>query len=288
MTYNTFTLGLLGSHPQSAARTLEAFEPQQLAQLLGSLPEAVSAKLVQELSPALVAASLAILDCKQSAAIIQHLDTDMAGMILRRFQRDRRHDVFNFLPASNWIGLRMVLRYPEATVGSVMDPDVLSVHGQMTVANVLKNMRLFKGQLLHAVYVTDRQHIFAGMLDVRKLLFADEQQLAGELMQPAEITVTARTELSGLRGDAIWAGQNELPVLDHDQRFLGVLHRTSVHKALAQLLARRPDNNGLAGTVLALSELLWTACAGIFSSSQARSPSVVPLSGKTREPSHDD
>lgn len=287
MTHNAFTLGLLDAHPQNAARTLEAFDPQRLTPLFDSLPESISAGLVGELSPALAAASLAAMDCERIAAILQYLDADMAGMILRRFDRDRRHDVFNFLPASNWVGLRMVLRYPENAVGSVMDPNVLSVHEQMPVANVLKNMRLFKEQLLHAVYVTDRYHAFAGMLDVRELFFADEQQLAVELMRPAELTVTARTSLASLRDDAIWAGQSELPVLDHNRRFLGVLHRTSVHKALAHLVARQP-NDGLVGTALALSELLWTACAGIFSAPSSQSPPPRPESGRNQEMRRDD
>lgn len=265
MMHNVFTLGLLTAHPQNAARTLEAFAPEVLAEFLNSLPDSISASVVRELSPALAAASLEQLSHERIAAIIEHLDIDMAGMILRRFDRERRHEVFNFLPASNWVGLRMVLRYPEDTVGSVMDPNVLSVHEEMPVANVLRNMRLFKNQLLYAVYVTDRNHAFAGMLDVRELFFANEQQLAGELAHKAQITVTARTNLSGLHDHDIWAGLGELPVLDHNHRFLGVVHRTSVHKVMTHLTAQQKEESGLTGTALALSELLWSACAGIFS-----------------------
>lgn len=274
MTHNTFTLGLLAAHPQSAARTLEAFTPTTLAEFLHSLPDTISASVIRELSPALAAATLEQLSHEQIAAIIEYLDIDMAGMILRRFDRDRRQQVFDFLPASNWVGLRMVLRYPEDTVGSVMDPNVLSVHEDMPLANVLKNMRLFKNQLLHAVYVTDRNHAFVGMLDVRELFFANEQQLAGELVRKAQITVTARTNLSSLYDHGIWAGQGELPVLDHNHRFLGVVHRTSVHKAMDHSTRYQKDENGLADTALALSELLWSACAGIFSSPQERQSGI--------------
>lgn len=282
MTHSAFTLGMLAAHPQNAARTLEAFEPERLAPFLVSLPEVTAAQLVRELSPALAAASLARLDSEQAAVIISHLDTDMAGMILRRFEHGRRHEVFNYLPASNWVGLRMVLRYPEDTVGAVMDPNVLSVHEAMPIANVLKNMRLFRNQLLHAVYVTDQSHAFAGMLDVRELLFAGEQRLAGELTQPADLTLTARTSLGSVHDDTLWAGQSELPVLDHNRRFLGVLHRTSLHRARAHLDTQQAGN-GLTDTALALSELLWTACAGIFSAP----PSDAGGKPKSREASDD-
>lgn len=265
MKHNAFTLGLLAAHPQNAARTLESFSPEELAQFLTEIPATVSAGVVRELSPALAAACLSYSNPEKVSDIVQNLDTDMAGMILRRLDKSKRHEVVNHLPASNWIGLRMVLRYPADTVGSVMDPNVLSVHKEMPVANIIKNMKLFKNQLLHAVYITDRSHTFAGALDVRDLFFANERQLAGELMHKVDNIVTARSTLHSTYHDDIWAGQSELPVVDHNRRFLGVLHQSSLNKALEHLVHHGNNENALAETALALSELIWNACAGIFS-----------------------
>ena len=264
MKHNAFTVGLLTAHPQNAARTLESFSPKELAEFLTGLPATVSAGIVRELSPALAAACMSCVSGEQVAAIVQHMDTDMAGMILRRLGKERRHEVVNHLPASNWLGLRIVLRYPPDTIGSVMDPNVLSVHKEMPVANILKNMRLFKNQLLHSVYITDRSHAFAGALDVRDLFFAGEQQLAGELMYKVDNVVTARSTLNSMHHDDIWSGQSELPVVDHNRRFLGVLHQSSLNKALEHF-NRGANDNALAETALALSELIWNTCAGIFS-----------------------
>lgn len=272
MTHNTFTLGLLAAHPQYAARTLEAATPEELATFLVGLPETIAAAVVRELSPALAAASLSMLDAREVAAVFQHIDIDVAAMILRRLNKEQRHDVVSHLPASNWVGLRMVLRYPEDTVGSVMDPNVLSVHEEMPIGNVLKNMRLFKNQLLHVVYVTDRNHALAGALDVRELFFAREQQFAGELTHHIDSIVTARTTLSSMYNDDVWLGQSELPIVDHNQRFLGVLHRNSLTKALDYLSLKTNSAAGLTETALALSELLWSACAGIFSGSVKQLP----------------
>lgn len=265
MTHSTFTLSMLAAHPQYAARTLEAMAPAELSGFLASLPQTLAAALVRELSPALAAASLAQLSAENAAAVVQYLDTDVAAMILRRLTKEQRHDLVNQLPASNWVGLRMVLRYPEDTVGSVLDPNVLSVHEEMPVGNVLKNMRLFKNQLLHVVYITDRNHKLRGALDVRELFFAREQQLAGELTRRIHGVVTARTTLSNLYTDNAWHGQSELPVVDHNQRFLGVIHRSSLEKALEHLRLQNNGEAGFAETAMALSELLWSACAGIFS-----------------------
>ena len=264
MKHNAFTIGLLKAHPQNAARTLESFSPEELAEFLTGLPGNISAEVVRELSPALAAACMSCSGPEQVADIIKHLDIDMAGMILRRLDKIKRHEVVNHLPASNWIGLRMVLRYPADTVGSVMDPNVLSVHKEMPVANILKNMRLFKNQLLHAVYITDRSHTFAGALDVRDLFFASEKQLAGELVHKVEHVVTARSTLTSMYHDDVWSGQSELPVVDHNRRFLGVLHQNSLNKALEHF-NRGSNDNALAETALALSELVWNACAGVFS-----------------------
>lgn len=262
---STFTIGLLSAHPQNAARTLESFPAEDLAELLVQLPPGVSAVVVRELSPALAAACLACCADKQAAEIIRYMDIDMAALILRRLDKEQRHAVVHQLPASNWIGLRMVLRYPSDTVGSMLDPNVLSVHKEMPVSNVLKNMRLFKDQLLHAVYVTERNHVFAGSLDVRDLFFTDERRLAGELAHKPDVCITARTTLSNIYHDDLWAGQSELPVVDHNRRFLGVLHHDSLNKALEHMSRGHNGNSGLTETALALSELIWSACAGIFS-----------------------
>lgn len=265
MKHNTFTLGLLTAHPENAARSLESFSPEELSDFLTGLPPLISAGIVRELSPALAAACLSRSSTEKTAEIVQHLDTDMAAMILRRLNKEQRHEVVNHLPASNWVGLRMVLRYPSDTVGSAMDPNVLSVHEEMPVANVLRNMRLFKNNLLNAVYITGRSHVFAGILDVRDLLFANENQLAGEIMRKTDSIVTARTTLSSMYNDEVWSGRSELPVVDHNRRFLGVLHQNSLNKALEHLKHNSGDNTGITVTALALSELIWSACAGIFS-----------------------
>lgn len=265
MKHSTFTVGLLQAHPENAARTLESFSSEEVADFIIRLPPTVSAAIVRELSPALAAACIACINPKQASDIVQHLDTDMAGMILRRLDKVMRHELVNYLPASNWIGLRMVLRYPADTVGSVMDPNVLSVHKEMPVANILKNMKLFKNQLLHAVYITDRSHRFSGALDVRDLFFANEKQLAGELMYKVDNVITARSTLNSMYHDEIWSGQSELPVVDHNRRFLGVLHQSSLHKAIDHFNRQGSRDNALAVTALALSELIWNACAGIFS-----------------------
>jgi len=265
MKHNTFTLGLLTAHPENAARSLESFSPEELSNFLTGLPPLISASIMRELSPALAAACLSHSGTEKMTEIVQHLDIDIAAMILRRLTKEQRHEVVNHLPASNWIGLRMVLRYPSDTVGSVMDPNVLSVHEEMPVANVLRNMRLFKNNLLNAVYITGRSHVFAGILDVRDLLFANENQLAGEIMRKTDSIVTARTTLSSMYNDEVWSGQSELSVVDHNRRFLGVLHQNSLNKALEYLKHSSGDNTGITITALALSELIWSACAGIFS-----------------------
>ncbi|MDZ7735574.1 MAG: hypothetical protein U5P41_05315 [Gammaproteobacteria bacterium] len=54
-------------------------------------------------------------------------------------------------------------------------------------------------------------------------------------------------------------------MVDHNRRFLGVLHQSSLNKALGHLNQHGKNDNALSETALALSELIWDACAGIFS-----------------------
>ncbi|MEX0952191.1 MAG: CBS domain-containing protein [Gammaproteobacteria bacterium] len=264
MAISQFTLSILAAHPQNSAQSLEVFEPPVLASLLSELPATIAAEIVHELPPALAAATLTLMENMLAASVIKHLDADRAALILRRLAHAKRHEVFNLLPAAQWVSLRMVLRYPEDTVGAVMDPDVLSVHTEMPVANILKNMRLFKSQLLHTIYVTDRNHAFSGILDIRELFFARDNQLAGELSQRPEVVITARTPLHSVKSDRFWASATEYPVVDNQRRFLGVLHRNSLLQAMQHLHDKSQDA-GLGETALALSEVLWSAWAGIFS-----------------------
>lgn len=264
MMHSRFTLGFLEAHPRVAARTLENLEQRELVEFLASLPPRLAARIAHETTPSLIAAGIAAMEPRQAADIVQHLDVDLCAMLLRRIERAARGQILARLPVAMAAAVRLILRYPEDTIGSIVNPDVLSVPEEMTVKDILRQSAMFKEQLLHAIYVIDNHHALTGTLDIRELFTAESGRAAGEIMRKPDAVLMARTGLSAARQHPAWSSHNVLPVVDFNRRFLGVVHRAALAKAADSNPGSHDAVAGLTGTVLALSELLWNACAEVF------------------------
>jgi len=260
MDNNFLTLHFLHDHPKVAARTLEKFELESLAAYLAQLPVREAAGVLRYLVPAIASECLETIPLEQAAAIIMHLDIDRAAALLRRIREEHREPLIRHTSTVFGNMARLVLRYPEGTIGQVMDPDVFTVHQDMRVAEVINAVRNAGELPQHEIYVINDRQQPAGIVAVKQLLTTDEMEMMKNIMRPAGQMLAARTSLSVARSSVDWEHRDSIPVVDQHGVFIGVLHRRS-------LTTTDPEYNTTdeyAGTALAVAELFWDTCAQLL------------------------
>jgi len=177
-------------HPADAANLLESIPPDQrrlvwdevgldvMGQILTEVSDGVRKDLVQAMDPQRLVAAVRELDIDDIADLIPDLPEEVIADIQLTVDQGARQN------------LDAVLSYPEDTAGGLMNVDTVTVREQLSLAVVLRYLRL-RGELpeyTDKLFVVDRNNRLRGILFVSTLLTSDAAQRVRENMDSEPIT----------------------------------------------------------------------------------------------------
>ena len=251
------------AYPDDAARVLEDAAPEVAGAVLGALPASVATAVLREMNPHSAAQGLASLAPDAASRIVRHLPVALAAALVLRLDAGERGALLKALPAKVSVPLRMVLRFPAGSVGSIIDPRVVTVRPETRVGEATEIARRAPALLRRHLYVLDERQRLAGMVDARQCLVRDPELPIGRLDQDEPVALRARTSLREASRHPGWERFSVLPATDHRGVFLGVVRRVSLRRALADGVAPAPEAE-LTGLALDLADLYWQAAAGLI------------------------
>lgn len=244
-------------HPQDAARVLEQFTPDSINHYLGHLSPAVVANLFQYLSPSIVSACLNRLDAGQAVGVLRDMGVERASIYLRRMKQKQREELLTALPAYYAGMLRLVLRYPDGTIGQLMDPDVITVNRQSRVQSVIDFIRNHSEKAGNEVYVVNEKHKLLGIVDIKDLIICAESETVMSIMQKPDYCVPARSTLSNLIAIADDDYREYYPVIDRNNHFLGTFRHETLYEAFRGRGRGQADETDLTSNLLIMADLFW-------------------------------
>ena len=244
------------THPADAARILEREHASIVGELLGDLPPAAAARLLRAMTPHVASDGIARLRPETAAAMVSHLRTESAVSLLLRLNAATRTALLKALPASTSAALRLALRFPAGSVGSLIDPDVMTVRADTRFGETVEVVRRAPVSLRKYLYVLDENHRLAGVLDARQCVFQEAGRLVGSINLDEPVALRARASLRQASLSEAWERFDVLPVTDHRGVFLGVVRRRSLFGAVPW--RRRPgQDQALGNLAFDLVELFW-------------------------------
>lgn len=264
MTIDRVSRTFITDHPRDAARVFERFRPAEVAGYLeGAAPE-ILAPVFLYMSPTAVALSLPELDAKQAADTLRLLGVDRAAILLRRMPHAGQLQLINAMPTLFAGMLRLVLRFPEGTVGQLMNPNVATINVHTRIDNTIGMLRNMSSGLHNEVFVVDDSQKLAGIVEVKDLITVDEGLAAGKIMHRPRHTLPARTGVGSARALAGREYHDIYPVVDHKGQFVGILR----HEILLEATDGNNDGtsaqNELASGFLAMADLFWNEFLNLF------------------------
>lgn len=263
MTINSISLHFLQEHPKDAARALEQFEPAQLADFLQQAPVRTAAVVIKYLVPSFAAECLKNMDVDKSSQIIMKLGVERAALLLRRMKTGFQMQFIRAMTPVFANMTRLVLRYPAGTVGNVMNPNVMTVHEDMTIREVSIVIKNSDEHYYNEIFVTNDRQGLCGIVNIRQLMTNDDKQSMKKIMRPPGRSIPARSTVESLKYRPDWNLEENIPVVDHLGEFIGVLDRKTIHESLfGKVSAEQEDDIGK--TAMALAELVWDACAQLL------------------------
>ena len=262
------TTEFVEAYPDDAARVLEDAVPEVAGEVLGALPARVAAAVLREMNPHAAAGGLGHLAPDAAAGIARHLPVALAAALVLRLDTEVRAALMKALPANVSVPLRMVLRFPAGSVGSIIDPRVVTVRPETRVGEATEMARRAPALLRKYLYVLDEHQRLTGKVDARQCLLRDPELPIGRLDREEPMALRARTSLREASRHAGWERFSVLPATDHRGVFLGVVRRASLRRALTDGTTPEPEAE-LAGLALDLADLYWQTAAGFITGAAA-------------------
>ncbi len=250
---------LVDHHPVDAAATLETFDAPEVARTLHAVHPAVAARVLQSMSPHRAARALQHVPPDRIGALLDAMPPDAAASLLRRCDPDFRTQVLESLSGRIGRTLRTLLEYALDSAATRMDPHVLALPEDLTVAEAIEQVRESAENVLFNLYVVDRQHVLLGVMNLRELLSSPPGASLREVMKESVFRIAADADRKAILEHPGWREVHSLPVVDAKGRFLGALRYRTL-----QRLQRDAARGGADGreTVSALGDLFWTGMAG--------------------------
>jgi magnesium transporter len=260
----------VADHPEEAALVLEQLSFADTAALLAELEPAQGAGLVARLSAALAVDCLRSLPDRSVAGVLGELPIDLAAGILKRASDETREAWLAAIPEERAAFLRRKLRYPPGTAGALVDPLVLALPEDLSVAESLKQLRRSAERAYYYVYVVDREQRLVGALDIRELMLAESKATLGAVMHREVVSVSAHADLATVMSHPGWREFDALPVVDGAGVFFGIIR----HRVMRQIAGRADDREAqpMVRTLVSLGELYWTGLSAFLAGVSAVSP----------------
>lgn len=212
------------------AEVVELLDNERRRAVFDVLDKPLSAEVLEKVNEAIRAEIFDFLREDEIKDIVAELDLDDAADLLAELPEEIGQKVIISLTPADAAKIRKLMSYSEDSAGGIMDPVVISVPEDASVAEALSKIRAAEiDEDFYSVYIVDKTGRFLGDVRVRLLLTRPEDTKISDLIDPDTIYVTAEADQEEVKNIF---NKNDLivaPVLDKEQE----------HKLIGRITADR-------------------------------------------------
>ena len=216
---------------------LSTMQPAQVATLLAELPENAPAMLFRLMPKELAADTFVEMESDMQEKLIKSFsDTELKG-VLNELYMDDAVDLVEEMPA-NVVrrilaqadpemrkSINELLKYPEDSAGSIMTTEFVALLPHMTAADAITSIRRtgMDKETVNTCYVIDQYRKLLGVVTLRTIVMAREDQTMEELMEENVISVGTLEDQETVARMFSDYNLNVLPVVDKEGRLVGIV-----------------------------------------------------------------
>jgi CBS domain-containing protein len=178
----------------------------------------------------------------EAAALLGEMAPDDAADLLVEIDQDRRAPILEALPTEQRDKVRRLLAYNPATAGGMMGPDVVSVPATATVDQALAAVRAARDigpQQSSSIVLLSDEGRLVGTVALADVVPGDAAQLVTEVATPVTAKLHANTDLPDVALMMTDYNLSALPVVDDEDRVIGMVTVDDLLEAMLPLEWRR-------------------------------------------------
>ena len=216
---------------------LVPLEAPDIALLCGELGEAQLPLLFRLLPKELAAEVFVELDSDQQEMLIRGFSNTELKEVLDELYLDDTVDIVEEMPANvvkrilkhsdpeTRKSINEILKYPDDSAGSMMTTEFVDLKETMTVEDAFKRIRRTgpDKETINICYVIDEGRHLLGVLSIRTLLLAEEDDVIGDIMERNFISVQTLDDRESTAQTLSKYDFLALPVVDTENRLVGIV-----------------------------------------------------------------
>jgi len=229
------------------AEVVELVDNEQRRAIFDAMDEPTSAEVLEKVDEATRAELFELLEDEELSSLVSELDPDDAADILSELPEEERAALLESIPPAESAEIKELLSYSEDSAGGIMDPAVISVSEDATVAEAVNKIRAAEiDEDFFSVYVVDKAGGFVGDVRIRFLLTRPEGTRMGDLVGPDTIYVSVDMDQEEVRNIFSKNDLIVVPVLDNRNKLVGRITADRIIEVAVEEAAE--DLYAMAGT----------------------------------------
>jgi magnesium transporter len=204
------------------AEIVEIVDNEQKRAIFNAMDRPMSAEVLEKVDEATRAELFELLEDKELSSLLLHLDPDDVADVLSELPEEKRATLLEQMPPAESAQIKKLMGYLEDSAGGIMDPVVISVQEDATVAEAVNKIRAAEiDEDFYSVYVVNKAGRFLGDVRLRLLLTKPESTKIRDLIDPDTIYVHVETDQEEVRNIFSKNDLIVVPVLDKNGRLVG-------------------------------------------------------------------
>ena len=228
-------------HPSDLADILEDLGKKSSTSVFSALDEEKAADVLEELETHTQVHIVESLPVTKAADVLEKMPADEVADILDELEDEKAELLLKEMDTESSQEVRDLLEYPDNSVGSIMTTDILSFKPEITVDEVIKELRIKQPEPaeLYNLFVTETNDELVGTFTLRDLVVAQPNTSVSQIMKDEPVFLYDNQEVDDIAETISKYNLLAIPVVDINNQLQGMV---VVDDVVEDLINRRRTN----------------------------------------------
>ena len=228
-------------HPSDLADILEDLGKKSSTSVFSALDEEKAADVLEEMETQTQIHIIESLPVNKAADVLEKMPADEVADILDEIEDEKAEMLLKEMDSESSQEVRELLEYPDNSAGGLMTTDVLSFRSELTVDEVIRELRLKKPEPseLYTLFVTEKNDELVGTFNLRDLIIAQPETTVSQIMKSEPVFLYDDQKIDDIAETISKYNLLAVPVVDHENLLQGMV---VVDDVVEDLINKRRTN----------------------------------------------
>ncbi|MCI5498421.1 MAG: magnesium transporter [Clostridiales bacterium] len=223
--YTTLRDILVTMNAVDVAAIFEDMPQEKLPLLFRLLPKELAAETFVEMEPEAQELLIRGFSDNELKEVVDELYVDDAVDIVEEMPANVVKRILKQADPEMRKMINEILKYPDDSAGSIMTTEYVSLRPNMTAEEAIKRIRRtgVDKETIYTCYVTENNRKLIGMITMRTLILAEDDDVLEEIMEHNVIAVNTLEDQENVAQMFTKYDFSALPVVDQENRLVGIV-----------------------------------------------------------------